>query len=128
LKDPTKVQQTIPLAEVPAWVLRQVEQRAFKALSAAQEELSHLITQQRKESNPSPTALAYHIDRCRLRMHDTDVILQDVHLIIAGYIDHAERTSLEELEETTQKLRETKSALEGITSHLPKKESEKDEK
>lgn len=127
MKEPTKVQQTIPLAEVPSWVLRQVEDRALKALKEAQEELNHLITRERKESEPDPEALVYHIEQCRIRLADTDVALQDAHLIIAGYIEHFENKELATLKENTERLQQMTSALENAAPYLPKQKAEENE-
>ena len=116
MENQTNVQLNIPLPEVPRWFVEQVEQRAFKILREAQEELSHLISQQREQKEPSSKALIHHIEQCRSRLHDTDMVLQDVHVIIAGFDDYCEQ---EGIAEARSELDRAKDSLEGLAEQFP---------
>lgn len=106
MKNPTKVQETIPLSEVPSWTLKLIDERALRALSSACEELKHLASQQLGSTNPSPDSIVHHVLAARQKMYEADLLLQDAHAVIAGYINHVEEVSTQELEEKIEKTSE----------------------
>ncbi len=121
MKEPTKVQQTIPLAEVPEWVMRQSE-RAFGVLKRANEELAYLIGQHGGDPAGATESLKHHIEQCRLALGDTDIILQDAHLTIAAFLNHLEEEQIEALKDDAEQMFKAAQAIKDSDIEPLKKE------